>query len=48
MFHQTAYHPVNKTKQKLRIHTSVSRKLLIHCGLVTLYGDKELDQHWLR
>ena len=21
---------------------------LTHCGLMTLYGDKDLGQHWLR
>ena len=22
--------------------------VLTHCGLVTLYGDRDLGQHWLR
>ena len=42
---------VNYAIQQANIMDAVSRRtyiLLIYCGLVTPYGDMDLDQRWLR
>ena len=32
---------------RAKIHTVMLQYITTHCGLVTPFGDMELDQHWL-